>query len=448
VDRARSIADPDLDSAITPVVRKVRRIGPYRLLELLGRGGMAEVYRAERPPQLAGGGPTRCVVKTIRGELAQAPEFARMFADEIQVMRLLQHPNIVQTYDHGIAGGSLYLAMELLDGMSLSRVVRGLSQQGQTLPVSLVAYIGAEIAAALAYAHAVRDQQGRGLGLVHRDVSPSNVMLLADGQVKLVDFGIARIASRARRLQTGRPAQTVVKGKPNYMAPEQLQGEALDGRADLFSLGVVLWELLVWRPLFSRPTTQEVAALVLGGDIEPPSSQRPEVPAALEAVILRALERDPRRRQASAAELERELRPFALPDGPRMLGQLVRALHRRSPSSGLPASLPPDTSTTPATIATPRTPAPAMPRRRSPPPVPQRARRLLLRGRAPLLVWTFVVAATAFISGAEWGRRRASGPVAAETVQMPVNPASGRGANIQSLNRPGSRRSRADTSRR
>ena len=224
---------------------------------------------------MAGPGPATCVVKTIRGELAQSPEFARMFADEIQVMRLLQHPNIVRTYDHGLAAGTLYLAMELLDGLSLSRLVRTLAHAGQRLPVPLAAYIGAEIAEALAYAHAVRDEHGRCLGLVHRDVSPGNVMLLRDGQVKLVDFGIAKmsatVSARARRAAGAPPAPDVVKGKPNYMAPEQLLGRPLDGRADLFSLGVVLWELLTWRPLFNRPTTQELAAVMLAAT----SSGRP-----------------------------------------------------------------------------------------------------------------------------------------------------------------------------
>jgi serine/threonine protein kinase len=407
VDRASAAAGSgqNLDDAITPAVRKVRRAGPYRLLKLLGRGGMAEVYRAERPPGVAGPGPANCVVKTIRGELAQSPEFARMFAGEIQVMRLLQHPNIVRTYDHGMAAGTLYLTMEFLDGLNLSRLVRSLAQMGERLPVPLAAYIAAEIAEALAYAHAVRDEHGRCLGLVHRDVSPGNIMLLRNGQVKLVDFGIAKmsatVSARARRAAGRAAGPELVKGKPNYMAPEQLLDQPLDGRADLFSLGVVLWELLTWRPLFSRPTPRELAAVVLAGDIERPSVLCPEVSPALETIVLRALDRDPRRRQRGADELARELRRFALPaeQARPLLGKVVDGLARRAaapPAPARPPSPPPAQSPWPATTALPAASLPAAISA-----VGGRG----VRSQVRALAWTILVAAAAFLGGVKWAGR-------------------------------------------
>jgi serine/threonine protein kinase len=402
VDRATAAAGLglDLEDATTSVARRVRRAGPYRLLQLLGRGGMAEVYRAERAPGVPGLGPATCVVKTIRGELAQSPELARMFADEIKVMHLLQHPNIVRTYDHGLAGGTLYLAMELLDGLSLARLVRSLAHAGLRLPLRLAAHIGAEIAEALAYAHAIRDAHGRCLGLVHRDVSPGNIMLLTDGQTKLVDFGIAKmsatVGARARRAIGATTTPLVVKGKPNYMAPEQLLGRPIDARADLFSLGVVLWELLTWRPLFNRPTTQELAAVLLAGDIEPPSALCPEVPRALESIVLRALDRDPGRRPESAGELARELRRFAPPpdQARHELGQVVRELreHRvETPRRPQARVRPPEISSRAPAIQ----PPPAL---RAPP------------ARLKVLLWTVAIAALAFLGGVKWAGRQQAQP--------------------------------------
>jgi serine/threonine protein kinase len=242
-------------------------LGPYRLLAQLGRGGMAEVHRAERPTNLAAGGPTDCVVKVLRADKANSVDLARMFEAEIRLMSRLHHPNIVRTYDGGIIDGRPYLAMELCTGANLHQLGKALALEGLTFPPEVAVFIAHEIAQALAYVHSLPDRRGRRMGLVHRDVSPSNIMLLDSGAVKLLDFGVAK-ATRPVTVVTGsnpvpRPEQTrvdTIKGKLRYMAPEQVLGRPLDGRSDLFAVGVILWELLAGRSLFARETPQETGA--------------------------------------------------------------------------------------------------------------------------------------------------------------------------------------------
>jgi len=357
---------------LTPVAGLARRVGPYLLHELIGRGGMAEVFAAERPASLAGNGPRNCVVKTIRGDLSE--ELAQMFADEIRVMRLLDHPNIVRTFDHGIAGGALYLAMERLDGVSVGRLLRALHKTGKPMPVELAAYIAHQVALALAHAHAATDPQGRPLGLVHRDISPGNVMLLDSGQVKLVDFGIAKIRHHLRRTTT---QVDMVKGKVAYMAPEYLMGRPFDGRADLFALGVLTWEMLAGRPLFSRGTHQDTATEVLRGTIPSLATFRSGVPTTLETLVLQLLERDPRRRIPGGAELAAALTPL-IPTVPHPAWTLARMVSEVSKQKQTPArSLTPYLKATAAPAPAPPTPPPAaaLPLRPVPALVPPRRRR-------------------------------------------------------------------------
>jgi serine/threonine protein kinase len=232
-------------------------------------------------------------------------------------------------------------------------------------------------------------------------------MLLRDGQVKLVDFGIAKmsatVSARVRRAAGRAAGPELVKGKPNYMAPEQLLDQPLDGRADLFSLGVVLWELLTWRPLFSRPTPRELAAVVLAGDIERPSLLCPEVSPALEAIVLRALDRDPRRRQRGADELARELRRFALPveQARPLLGKVVDGLARRAAAPPAPPRVP-----SPPPLQAPRPPTtalPALPAGSVPAALSTIGRNV--RSQVRVLAWTILVAAAGFLGGVKWAGR-------------------------------------------
>ncbi len=275
------------------------RYGRYALIELIGRGGMAEVFRASaRDPS---GQEQVCVVKRIRADKQQSVAIAQMIADEARIMSALRHPCVVEIYEYGFVDGACFIAMEYLTGRDLSSVLDGLEQRQAVLPLSLAAYIAHEIARGLGYAHAMADPEGRPLGIVHRDVSPSNVMVLLEGQVKILDFGIAKAT---RLFAEDRTIPGRIKGKLSYIAPEQLNGQTIDARTDVFSLGAVLWQMLTGHKLFSPQR------LVEEQPIRPPSLLRPDIPRRLEAVVMRALEPEPARRYPSAGALAHDLAPF------------------------------------------------------------------------------------------------------------------------------------------
>jgi serine/threonine protein kinase len=279
------------------------RFGRYVLLELIGRGGMAEVYRA-----VAHGleGFQRVfVIKRILKEKCAHPEFVEMFVNEARISALLNHPNIVQIYDFGQIDGSYFLAMEHLRGKDLLSVLRQLRVAGTKMSPEVAAYLAQQVALGLDYAHTLT-HAGKNLRIVHRDVSPSNVMLLRAGGVKLLDFGIAKAAMEIRtdsETQAG-----LVKGKLSYVSPEQIRGATdVDGRSDVFALGVVLWECLTGRRLFFDRNDFQTMRNVIERPVPPPSTQREEVPAALDFIVLRALEREPKRRYPDAKTMADEL---------------------------------------------------------------------------------------------------------------------------------------------
>jgi serine/threonine protein kinase len=283
----------------------MERFGRYYLLERIGKGGMAEVFRAVT--QGAEGFRRMFVVKRIIHEKASSPDFIRMFCDEARISALLHHPNIVQVYDFGHVNGSYFLAMEYLAGRDLSSVMRVLRGSKLAVPASLAAFITQQVALGLHYAHALHDSSGRSLGIVHRDVTPSNIMLLQAGGVKILDFGIAKASSLA---EAGVSERGIVKGKFSYLSPEQGRGEAIDGRSDLFALGITLWEMLTGKRLFMGGSDFETLRNVLDRPIAPPSSVRAGVPAELDRVVLRALERDRDRRYANGEEIANDLDQF------------------------------------------------------------------------------------------------------------------------------------------
>ena len=264
--------------------------GPYVLLEKIGSGGMAEVFRAIRK------GPEGFVrlfaVKRIIPRHAESREFVQMFINEARLSALLNHPNLVQVYDFGEVEGSYYLAMEFLKGRTALSVMRSLHARRKPFPAPAVAYIGRQVAQGLVYAHGLRGEDGKNLGLVHRDINPSNIMLLKSGGVKVLDFGIAKAPSlAAHQTQAG-----LVKGKLSYAAPEQLKCQPLTGKADVFSLGVTLWEMLTMQKLFGGTTDYDTVTNVMTKVCKAPSAIRPDVPAALDRLIMQALERDVARR--------------------------------------------------------------------------------------------------------------------------------------------------------
>jgi serine/threonine protein kinase len=279
------------------------RFGRYVLLERIGRGGMAEVFRAVMPG--AEGFRRTFVIKRILAELSRTNDFVEMFVREARIGALLNHPSIVQMYDFGNVDGNYFLAMEYLRGRDVAALLRRLRQLRQLCPIAVAAYVAREVGECLGYAHGLEGADGKPLNIVHRDVSPSNIMCLTVGGVKLLDFGIAEAIGDTLVERTERGA---FKGKLSYMAPERVKREPFDARSDLFSLGVVLWEMLAGRRLFRGANDAETLRNVLEADVPPPSSLRPEVPAALDFVVMRALERDPDRRypsgQAMAEDLE------------------------------------------------------------------------------------------------------------------------------------------------
>ena len=277
--------------------------GKYQLLERLGRGGMAEVWKAKALGPM--GYARKLVVKRILPELASDDEFVRMFVEEARLSASLNHRNIVQVYEFGDAGGEFYLAMEWVHGRDLNSLLRALQEHKAEPSLGLAAYVAREVCRALAYAHALADEDGQPLRLIHRDVSPSNVMLGFDGSVKLLDFGIAKALAVAseNRTQVG-----VLKGKFGYMAPEQVEGDSdVDHRADLFVAGVVLWEMLTLRRLFKGSSEVHTIGLVRAAKALPPSAFNPAVPPELDAICMRALARARDERYADCGELAEAL---------------------------------------------------------------------------------------------------------------------------------------------
>lgn len=263
---------------------------------------MAEVFRATRAG--AWGVERPCVIKRLRPERAGSPRAVKMFIDEARITAALNHPHIVQLYDFGEIDGVCFLAMEHLDGVDLRDMLENLRETNCPMPIEAAVAMAHQAARALDYAHRLTSADGSPLGIVHRDVSPANIMVLRSGIVKVLDFGVARAA---RGFRTHETAHVEIKGKPAYMAPEQLQGETVDGRADVYALGAVLWEMLTGRPLFfNRAACLEIAPGA-AGQVLPPSVFRPSVPEALDAIVRRSLAGDPDRRFQTAAAMARAL---------------------------------------------------------------------------------------------------------------------------------------------
>jgi serine/threonine-protein kinase len=278
--------------------------GKYTLVARLGRGGMAEVDLAYSTGP--GGFKKTLVVKRILADLASEPRLVAMFFDEARLAARLSHPHVVQTYEVGEVAGQCFLAMEYLDGQPLHRVLRRCSHRGVRMPTSLVARVVSDALDGLAYAHGLRDFDGTPLGVVHRDVSPQNIFVTYDGVVKMLDFGIAKAGTQIVETRVG-----AIKGKYAYIAPEQAKGSAsVDLRADLWSMGVVLWEALVGRRLFKGDTDLATLDQTLRGPIPRLSDVLKDASPVLDAICARALTRDPAQRYDSASAMREDLERF------------------------------------------------------------------------------------------------------------------------------------------
>jgi eukaryotic-like serine/threonine-protein kinase len=280
-----------------------QRLGRYCLGALVGSGGAASVYMA----RLDGphGFERLLALKIVHEHLLADRDFVAMFLDEANLASQLQHPNIVHSYELCQDHDSLYLAMEYLQGQPLSRVYRRALEANQPLSYGLVAWLGARAAEALAYAHGATGSDGEPLGVVHRDVSPDNLFISYDGQLKLLDFGIARAAHRLAETNMGQ-----IKGKLRYMAPEYTLGHEFDGALDVFALGATLYEAAVGVPAFEGDE-QAVVRRVLLGEVQDPRELRADFPAELWRIISGTLEADPKRRLGPAARVARELDALA-----------------------------------------------------------------------------------------------------------------------------------------
>ncbi len=282
---------------------KSQTLGRYVLLRRLAAGGMGEVYLAEK--EGAANFRKQVAIKRILPHLATNPDFVSKFIDEAHVMVQLHHGNIVPVLELADEEGELYLVMEYLPGRDLKAVIRRLRADNKRMEPELACWLVAEVCAGLDYAHRKVGADGQPLGIVHRDVSPSNVCLGAGGEVKLVDFGIARARGGLHQSISG-----TLQGKFVYMSPEQADGRGLDARADVFSAGLVLYELICGLRPFEGESETETLRLVRQASVEPPSSVRRDLDPALDEICMRALSRDPDARYATAAEFRRALQHY------------------------------------------------------------------------------------------------------------------------------------------
>ena len=284
---------------------RVTPFGKYYLLERINVGGMAEVFKAKT---LGVEGFEKIVaIKRILPSVAEDEEFIKMFVDEAKITSQLSHANLAQTFDLGKINETFYIAMEYVPGKDLRAVFERLKRRGERMPLHLAAYVMARVCEGLDYAHRKRDINGQELNIVHRDVSPQNVIISFEGEVKLIDFGIAKAANKITKTQAG-----ILKGKFGYMSPEQVRGLPIDRRSDIFAAGVVLYELCTGERLFTGGSDFSVLEKVQLAKVTKPSLIAPNLPLKLERVILKALAREPEDRYQHAADLSADLTRFLL----------------------------------------------------------------------------------------------------------------------------------------
>jgi serine/threonine protein kinase len=300
----------------------------YEILAKLATGGMAEIFLARGAS--AAGVERYVVLKRALRERATDAAFVRMFLDEARLAAQLQHPNIAQVYDIGKLGDSYFFTMEYVHGETVRALLQRSHGLRRPIPIGSVLTVAAGAAAGLHHAHERIGIDGKPLGIVHRDVSPSNLMVSYEGNVKLVDFGVAKAAHNTVETRSG-----TVKGKIAYLSPEQCRGRHIDRRSDLFSLGIVLWEMLTTERLFRHPSDFETMAAIANTPSDPPSSRRPDVPPELDALVLKLLAKEPDDRYQTADELLEHIEQIAVRTGTALstaaLGRVVRELFGQRP---------------------------------------------------------------------------------------------------------------------
>lgn len=316
--RARPGARPTGSARFAP-----EAFGQYYLVDPLAVGGMAEVFRAKTFGEA--GFEKVLVVKRILEKYAADQAFIDMFIDEAKLSVQLTHPNIVQIFDFGKIDRNYFIAMEAVEGKDLKSILQRQAKLGEHMPIEMACMIVHQAAKGLHHAHERSDSVGLPLHIVHRDISPSNLLISYEGQVKVADFGIADGEGSKHETQAG-----VLKGKYSYMSPEQSHAEPLDNRSDIFSLGICLWESLTGHRLFRRDDNAQTLSAVRACKIPPPSNYNPKVPPGLDAILLRALQRDKAGRYQRAADLQMALEEFLLPNtADRISPRLANFMHSR-----------------------------------------------------------------------------------------------------------------------
>jgi serine/threonine protein kinase len=283
--------------------------GPYTLVKKVSVGGMAEVFRAKRSG--VEGFEKTVAVKRILPHLSDNKEFVDMFINEAKMVAGLTHPSIVQIFDLGRIDRSYYIAMEYVHGRDLRSILKRAKDRGIRTPLDLSAHVASRVSAALEYAHRKKDERGQAMEIVHRDISPQNILISFEGDVKLTDFGIAKAATKASTTDRG-----ALRGKLLYMSPEQAWGKAIDRRSDIFSLGIVLYEMLTDQKPFIGSSEMGVLEMVRRCKVASPTTLNPRIPEKLERVVIKALQREPEDRYQDASEMHADLE---------------RALHERRP---------------------------------------------------------------------------------------------------------------------
>ncbi len=288
--------------------------GRFEILGRIARGGMAEVYLAREPED--DGSVRHIVVKRVLPEMEDNPDFLRMFLEEGKTAVRLYHTNVCHVYECGEIDGTAFMALEWVYGPSLQDVIRRAAAKGSAVPWPVAVEIVAQVASALQYVHHAKGVGGRPLNIVHRDVSPHNVMMSWSGNVKLLDFGIAKTSSDGD--QGGGAA-----GKYGYMSPEQAQSRPIDGRSDIFALGIVLYEALTGKALYDRPTLLETLSAIVREPVPSVRTDRPELPEALDHIVQRALAKDPAARFQSAGEMRAALKQALRSTGQTVLDKRI-----------------------------------------------------------------------------------------------------------------------------
>jgi len=310
----------------------------YRVIDRLASGGMAEVFIAES----AGieGFKKKVAIKRVLPHLSEKKRFIAMFLDEARLSAHLSHSNVVQVFDIGVGDNTYFIVMEYVNGADLKQVIKSVVDQGRRFPIEAALFVCAKMCEGLAYAHECRGEQGELLNVVHRDISPPNVLVSEHGEIKIVDFGLAKASTQLEKSEAG-----IIKGKFSYLSPEAAHGQEVDARADIFAVGIILWELLAGRRLFQGKSDYETVKQVQAAKVPPISQLHPEADSALESILARALARDRDKRYASAralgGDLTRYLYKLGKPVSSFDIAELVRGAmsSRKTKKTGDGASI-------------------------------------------------------------------------------------------------------------